>query len=161
MMKAPYEVQSEIKNRIINPEYKFEYMSKLAGETLTHVFHANLSVNSPNKLPAIIFVTESKKVFIHCLKIDTDMQEEEDLMDIDAIQRYQIQMPRFRAMLLDDEIQFEGMFVKEKLPFVNQDALKEYWDYKINKRKKEEEKYQKELEYKRYLELKQKFEEEQ
>ncbi|MDT3948437.1 hypothetical protein HMPREF2741_10180 [Staphylococcus sp. HMSC074C12] len=157
-MKAPFEIQSEIKKRIIKPEYKFEYMRKLVGETLTHVFHVNLSVNSFSKLPAIIFVTKSKKVFIHCLKIDTDMQDEEDVSDIDAIQRYQINMERFRSMLLDDEIQFEGAFEKEKLPFVNQDALKEYFDYKFNKRKEEEEKYRKKQEYKRYLELKEKFE---
>lgn len=144
-MEAPYKIQSEIKKRIIKPEYKFEYMNKLAGETLTHVFHVNLSVNSFNKLPAIVFVSESKKVFIHCLRIDTDMQEDEDLADIDAIKRYQINLFRFVNMLLDDEIQFE-ILDKGKLPFINQQVLKEYFDYKINKRKQEEEKYRKEQE---------------
>ncbi|EHT3656500.1 hypothetical protein KXP72_000953 [Staphylococcus pseudintermedius] len=159
-MEAPYKIQSEIKKRIIKPEYKFEYMNKLAGETLTHVFHVNLSVNSFNKLPAIVFVSESKKVFIHCLRIDTDMQEDEDLADIDAIKRYQIDLFRFVNMLLDDEIQFE-ILDKGKLPFINQQVLKEYFDYKINKRKQEEEKYRKEQEYKTYLKLKEKFEEDE
>ncbi|MDG4943929.1 hypothetical protein [Staphylococcus agnetis] len=157
-MRSPYEVQSEIKKRIIKPEYKFEYMSMLPGETLTHVFHANLSVNSFNKLPAIVFVSESKKVFIHCLKINTDMQENEDLADIDAIQRHQIKLSRFINMLLDDEIQFEGLFDVSRLPFVDQEARKEYFDYKINKRKQEEERYRKEQEYKAYLRLKEKYE---
>ncbi|ELH4387769.1 hypothetical protein Q9Z21_000823 [Staphylococcus pseudintermedius] len=157
-MEAPYKIQSDIKKRIIKPEYKFEYMSKLAGETLTHVFHVNLSVNSFNKLPAIVFVSESKKVFIHCLRIDTDMQEDEDLADIDAIQRHQINLHTFLDMLLYDEIQIKS-FDKEKLPFINQQVLKEYFDYKINKRKQEEEKYRKEQEYKTYLKLKEKFEE--
>ncbi|HGH0883469.1 hypothetical protein [Staphylococcus pseudintermedius] len=160
-MEAPYKIQSDIKKRIIKPEYKFEYMSKLAGETLTHVFHVNLSVNSFNKLPAIVFVSESKKVFIHCLRIDTDMQEDEDLADIDAIKRYQIDLFRFVNMLLNDEIQFEGLFDKKKLPFIDQEVLKEYFDYKINKRKQEEEKYRKEQEYKTYLKLKEKFEEDE
>lgn len=159
-MEAPFKIQSDIKKRIIKPEYKFEYMSKLAGETLTHVFHVNLSVNSFNKLPAIVFVSESKKVFIHCLRIDTDMQEDEDLADIDAIKRYQINLFRFVNMLLDDEIQFE-ILDKGKLPFINQQVLKEYFDYKINKRKQEEEKYRKEQEYKTYLKLKEKFEEDE
>ncbi|WQC55455.1 hypothetical protein U0486_11420 [Staphylococcus pseudintermedius] len=159
-MEAPYKIQSDIKKRIIKPEYKFEYMSKLASETLTHVFHVNLSVNSFNKLPAIVFVSESKKVFIHCLRIDTDMQEDEDLADIDAIQRHQINLHTFLNMLLDDEIQFERLD-KEKLPFINQQVLKEYFDYKINKRKQEEEKYRKEQEYKTYLKLKEKFEEDE
>lgn len=159
-MEAPYKIQSEIKKRIIKPEYKFEYMNKLAGETLTHVFHVNLSVNSFNKLPAIVFVSESKKVFIHCLRIDTDMQEDEDLADIDAIQRHQINLHTFLNMLLDDEIQFE-ILDKGKLPFINQQVLKEYFDYKINKRKQEEEKYRKEQEYKTYLKLKEKFEEDE
>ncbi|MGS4145696.1 hypothetical protein ACEUVP_14250, partial [Staphylococcus pseudintermedius] len=119
-----------------------------------------LSVNSFNKLPAIVFVSESKKVFIHCLRIDTDMQEDEDLADIDAIKRYQINLFRFVNMLLDDEIQFE-ILDKEKLPFINQQVLKEYFDYKINKRKQEEEKYRKEQEYKTYLKLKEKFEEDE
>ncbi|EGQ3447505.1 hypothetical protein IPD37_001076 [Staphylococcus pseudintermedius] len=159
-MEAPYKIQSDIKKRIIKPEYKFEYMSKLASETLTHVFHVNLSVNSFNKLPAIVFVSESKKVFIHCLRIDTDMQEDEDLADIDAIQRHQINLHTFLNMLLDDEIQFETLD-KGKLPFINQQVLKEYFDYKINKRKQEEEKYRKEQEYKTYLKLKEKFEEDE
>lgn len=60
-MKAPFEIQSEIKRRIIKPEYKFEYMSKLAGETLTHVFHVNLSVNSFSKLPGIILLLRVRK----------------------------------------------------------------------------------------------------
>ncbi|EKI4464043.1 hypothetical protein PCV68_001021 [Staphylococcus pseudintermedius] len=158
-MKAPYKIQSEIKKRIIKPEYKFEYMNKLTGETLTHVFHVNLSVNSFNKLPAIVFVSESKKVFIHCLRINTDMQEEEDLADIDAIQRHQIKLSVFLNLLLDDKIHFVSLFDKEKLPFINQQVLKEYFEYKENKRKQEEEKYRKEQEYKTYLKLKEKFEE--
>lgn len=59
-MEAPYKIQSEIK-RIIKPEYKFEYMNKLAGETLTHVFHVNLSVNSFNKLPAIVLFPKVRR----------------------------------------------------------------------------------------------------
>ncbi|HDT8452526.1 TPA: hypothetical protein REB43_002372, partial [Staphylococcus pseudintermedius] len=50
---------------------------------------------------------------------------------------------------------------KGKLPFINQQVLKEYFDYKINKRKQEEEKYRKEQEYKTYLKLKEKFEEDE
>ncbi|MGS4155240.1 hypothetical protein ACEUU1_10230, partial [Staphylococcus pseudintermedius] len=98
---------------------------------------------------------------IHCLRIDTDMQEDEDLADIDAIKRYQINLFRFVNMLLNDEIHFEGLFDKEKLPFIDQEVLKEYFDYKINKRKQEEEKYRKEQEYKTYLKLKEKFEEDE
>ena len=44
------------------------------------------------------------------------------------------------------------------ITFIDQEALKEYEDFKHNKYKEAEEKYQKELEYKRYLELKEKYE---
>ncbi|MDS3884576.1 hypothetical protein [Staphylococcus hominis] len=74
------------------------------------------------------------------------------------MQRAYLSEEDFIHKFIKDEIRFEGMFTKEKLPFIDQEALKEYEDFKHNKYKEAEEKYQKELEYKRYLELKEKYE---
>lgn len=158
-MESPQEVMRELEKSILKPDYTFEHMRDLVNETITHIFHLKMSINSVSNLPAIIFVTESKKVLIYCLMIDEEMQEDGDLADIDAVKRGHINEHRFKYMLLNKELQFEGFLTAEKLPFVNYDAIKEYRDYVNNKLKEEQEKYQKELEYKRYLELKNKYEE--
>ncbi|VED62486.1 hypothetical protein [Staphylococcus delphini] len=157
-MKAPHKVLKEIEKSIFKPEYTFEHIKDLAGETLTHVFHLKTRVDTSGRLPAIIFVTETKKVFIYSLRIDTEMQEEMDLLDIDAITKAYISEHRLKYMLLNKELQFEGYLTEEKLPFVNHEAIKEYRDYVENKLKEEREKYTKEQEYRTYLKLKEKFE---
>lgn len=158
-MKSAYQIQKELEDKVFKPEYTYEpLISNIEGETIDHIFHAALSVNTELGLPAIILVTKSKKIVTYCLGVDEYMKEECDLLDIDAIQRAYLSEEDFIHKFIRDEIRFEGMFTKEKLPFIDQEALKEYEDFKHNKYKEAEEKYQKELEYKRYLELKEKYE---
>ncbi|CAA4243802.1 phage protein [Staphylococcus aureus] len=158
-MKSAYQIQKELENKVFKPEYTYEpLISNIEGETIDHIFYAALSVNTELGLPEIILVTKSKKIVTYCLGVDEYMKEECDLLDIDAMQRAYLSEEDFIHKFIRDEIRFEGSFTKEKLPFIDQEALKEYEDFKHNKYKEVEEKYQKELEYKRYLELKEKYE---
>lgn len=157
-MKSPYQVEKELKNKILKPEYTFEYFHDIKGETITQVFDAKMESYNSLMLPAIIFVSDNEKVFIHCLGIDETLLEEEDVPEVEAIERTHVNKHRLLNMILDGQLKLEGMFAKEKLPFFDQDALKVYEDYKRTKRKKEEEQYRLEQEYKRYKELKNKFE---
>lgn len=159
-MKSPYQVERELKNKILKPEYTFEHFYKLEGETITHMFTGLWEVEFNVLLPITIFVTGNKKVYIDCFGLDKDLMDDEDIPTIETIRRTHINQHELREKILNNKINLNGYFTNEKLPFFDQDALKEYEHYKYNQRKEEEEKYQKEQEYKRYLELKEKYGEE-
>ncbi|WP_239740362.1 hypothetical protein [Mammaliicoccus sp. P-M59] len=159
-MKSPYQIERELKKKILKQDYTFEHFYKLEGETITHIFTGIWEVEFNVLLPITIFVTENKKVFIDCFGIDKDLMEDEDIPVIEAIRRTHINQHELRESILNKKIKLNGHFTEEKLPFFDQESLKEYEHYKYNQRKKEEEKYQKEQEYKRYLELKEKYGEE-
>ncbi|MBF0793323.1 hypothetical protein [Mammaliicoccus lentus] len=159
-MKSPYQIERELKKKILKQDYTFEHFYKLEGETIAHMFTGIWEVEFSVLLPITIFVTENKKVFIDCFGIDKDLMEDEDIPVIEAIRRTHINQHELRESILNKKIKLNGHFTKEKLPFFDQESLKEYEHYKYNQRKEEEEKYQKEQEYKRYLELKEKYEEE-
>ena len=156
-MKSPYQIERELKKKILKQDYTFEHFYKMEGETITHMFTGEVEVEVNAILPLTIFVTKTKKVFIECYGIDTDLLEEEDLPMVEAIRRTNINQHELREAILNKRIKIDGHFTKEKLPFFDQEALKKYEHYKYNQRKEEEEKYQKEQEYKRYLELKEKY----
>lgn len=156
-MKSPYQIERELKKKIIKPEYIFEHFYKLEGETITHMFTGIWEVEFSVLLPITIFVTENKKVFIDCFGIDKDLMEDEDIPSIEAIRRTHINQHELRESILNKKIKLNGHFTEEKLPFFDREASKEYEHYKYNQRKEEEEKYKKEQEYKRYLELKEKY----
>ena len=156
-MKSPYQIERELKKKILKQDYTFEHFYKLEGETITHIFTGIWAVEFSVLLPITIFVTENKKVFIDCFGIDKDLMEDEDIPVIEAIRRTHINQHELRESILNKKIKLNGHFTKEKLPFFDQESLKEYEHYKYNQRKEEEEKYQKEQEYKRYLELKEKY----
>ena len=158
-MKSPYQVERDLKKNILKPEYTFEHFYKLEGETITHMYTGAWEVEFNVLLPITIFVTDNKKVFIDCFGLDKDLMEEEDIPSIEAIRRTHINQHELREKILNNKIELNGHFTNEKLPFFDQEALKEYEHYKYKQRKEEEEKYKKEQEYKRYLELKEKYEE--
>ncbi|MCG1062995.1 hypothetical protein K4R20_11130 [Staphylococcus epidermidis] len=158
-MKAPYEIQKELENRIIKKDYTFESYTKLKGETITHFFTGTHDEIGYVGLPIIILVTNTNKIIVLEHQVDEVEKYELEAPEIACLKQTNMSEDKFLNHWLHSKVKINGFFRDQQLPFVDYDAVKQYKNFINNEKKKLEDKYQKEQEYKKFLELKQKFEE--
>lgn len=146
-MKNPTEILKEIESRIINSDIThLEHIRGLKGKTI-----ADYVTFRVRGIPAIVFVTTDKSVYIESVYETWDSEDD----DRDYL-RSVVNKHRFLYMILDGTIDSNELV---KVGVVNANALEEYHRYKREQEKADREKHAKEQEYKRYLELKEKYEE--
>lgn len=145
-MINPTEKLKEIESRIIYADIThLDRIKELKGKTI-----ADYVTFRVRGIPAIVFVTTDKSVYIESVYETWDSEDD----DRDYL-RSVVNKHKFLYMILDGTIDSNELV---KVGVVNASALEEYHRYKREQEKADREKYAKEQEYKRYLELKDKFE---
>lgn len=146
-MINPTEKLKEIKSRIINSDVThLDHIREMKGKTIQDIFHFR-----NQSIPGLIFVTTDKCLYVESVYENFDSEDEErDYL------RSVITKHRFLYMVLEGVIDSTCLV---RVGVINIDALNEYRSYKRDQEKDDREKYAKEQEYKRYLELKEKYEE--
>lgn len=157
-MQKPYEKQQALKAKIIKPDYEFKMFKDLKNETITDVFTGTYNTFDYFGLPLTLFITESKYIFILTYTVDEDYMHDMDAPPIEALRHQFVSQNDFLSKWIGNKIQFNMMFEKENLPFIDADAYDDYMKYVNQEKEREEKAYQEKLEYERYLKLKAKFE---
>ncbi|ARQ07053.1 hypothetical protein MACA111363_02720 [Macrococcoides canis] len=145
-MKSPTEKLKEIKSRILSKDINYiDSINEIKGKTIR-----DFVIISIHGIPAVLFLTEDKTVYIESVYETWDSDDDgRDYL------RNKINVHKFLYMIINKEIDTRKII---ELGIVNQEAYEEYFGYIREQEKIDREKYEKEQEYKRYLELKEKYE---
>ncbi|WP_354680600.1 hypothetical protein MRN59_05685 [Macrococcoides caseolyticum] len=145
-MKSPTEKLKEIKSRILSKDINYiDSINEIKGKTIR-----DFVIISIHGIPAVLFLTEDKTVYIESVYETWDSDDDgRDYL------RNKINVHKFLYMIINKEIDTRKII---ELGIVNQEAYEEYFSYIREQEKIDREKYEKEQEYKRYLELKEKYE---
>lgn len=145
-MKSPTEKLKEIKSRILSKDINYiDSINEIKGKTIR-----DFVIISIHGIPAVLFLTEDKTVYIESVYETWDSDDDgRDYL------RNKINVHKFLYMIINKEIETRKII---ELGIVNQEAYEEYFSYIREQEKIDREKYEKEQEYKRYLELKEKYE---
>lgn len=145
-MKSPTEKLKEIKSRILSKDINYiDSINEIKGKTIR-----DFVIISIHGIPAVLFLTEDKTVYIESVYKTWDSDDDgRDYL------RNKINVHKFLYMIINKEIDTRKII---ELGIVNQEAYEEYFSYIREQEKIDREKYEKEQEYKRYLELKEKYE---
>lgn len=145
-MKSPTEKLKDIKSRILSKDINYiDSINEIKGKTIR-----DFVIISIHGIPAVLFLTEDKTVYIESVYETWDNDDDgRDYL------RNKINVHKFLYMIINKEIDSRKII---ELGIVNQEAYEEYFSYIREQEKIDREKYEKEQEYKRYLELKEKYE---
>ncbi|MFQ3843331.1 hypothetical protein AABD41_01630 [Staphylococcus pseudoxylosus] len=148
-MINPNEKAKAISNNIIKDGiFIVKNYEKIEGKTIKNII--SLSIKS---MPATLFLTEDKFVYINTVYTDYDDEFEETLVG-----RKLIDKNDFKSELMRGSMHPFTLQKLESMGVIDINSIDEYKRYKAKQAKIDYENYQKELEYKRYIELKEKYE---
>lgn len=157
---TPSEKAHQLSQLIIKDDYSFKPIKDLKDKKVIDLYTGYYNTSDYFGIPLTLIITESKDIIINTYMVDEVHMDDMEAPSIESLRQRFMKKDRFLNLLLHNKLKFNVSFAETKLPFIDESAYHAYFDYIKNKKKEEEAEHQRRIEYQRYLELKDKFENE-
>lgn len=155
---TPSEKAYQLSQSIVKDEYSFKPIKDLKDKKVIDVYTGYYNTSDYFGIPLTLIITESKDIIINTYMVDEVHMNDMEAPSIESLRQRLITKDDFLNLSLNNKLKINVLFAETKLPFIDESAYRAYFDYIKNKKKEDEAEHQRQREYQRYLELKDKFE---